>query len=53
MSFWDKNLEVIKEKDNDMFNKIQEHENIEKNSRQFIIEQARDGSDILGISDIR
>lgn len=51
MSFWDKNLEVIKEKDNDMFNKIQEHEDIEKNSRQFIIEQARDGSDILGISE--
>lgn len=49
MSFWDKNLEVIKEKDNDMFRKIQEHENIEKNSPQFIIEQARDGSDILGI----
>lgn len=51
MSFWDKNLEVIKEKDCDMFNKIQEHENIEKNGGQFIIEQARDGSDILGISE--
>lgn len=50
MSFWDKNLEAIKEKDCDMFNKIQEHGSIEKNGQQFIIEQARDGSDILGIT---
>lgn len=49
MSFWDKNIEVIKEKDNDMFRKIQERENIEQDGSQFIMEQARDGSDILGI----
>lgn len=50
MSFWSKNLEALRQHDNDLYKKIQNCDiGINKDNQQFVIEQARDGSDILGV----
>lgn len=50
MSFWDKNLKAIEKRDHDLFEKIENYSREEdKGTLQFVIEQARDNSDILGI----
>ena len=50
MSFWQKNMDALCVRDNDFYHKImEEYEKREKESERFVVEQARDGSDILGI----
>lgn len=50
MSFWEKNLQAFKEKDFNLYQRIEK--NISETKREysgFVIEQAKDGSDILGV----
>lgn len=50
MSFWKKNLEAIKEYDNDLYVKLEERDSqIDRNHPDYVMEQARDGSAILGV----
>lgn len=50
MSFWDKNMEALKQRDKDLYLKLQPHiEQRRETEYEFVTEQARDGSDILGI----
>lgn len=47
MPFWDKNIQAIKKRDHDLFNKLEKYEL--QAEHEYIVEQARDGSDILGV----
>lgn len=50
MSFWKKNIEALKKRDEDMFVSIQEYRTqMSGDEIDIFVEQARDGSDILGI----
>lgn len=50
MSFWEKNLEAIKEHDNDLYIKLEQRlAQIDRNHPDYVVEQARDGSNILGV----
>ena len=50
MSFWEKNLEAIKQHDNDLYGKlVKRTETLDRNHPDYVVEQARDGSAILGV----
>lgn len=50
MMFWEKNLEAIKDRDRDLFEKIKSYCKQKKEAPYTcVIEQARDGSDVLGV----
>lgn len=50
MSFWQKNMDALCIRDEDFYHKImKECEKREKKPERFVVEQARDGSNILGI----
>lgn len=50
MSYWEQNMEVLQKRDVDFYHKVKEClEQEEYCYDDFIMEQARDGSDILGI----
>lgn len=50
MSFWDMNIEALRQRDADMYVNLQKHvEEREATEHQFVLEQARDGSNILGV----
>lgn len=50
MSFWDKNMEALQRRDNDMYINLQKHyEDRKKSEYEFFVERARDDSDILGV----
>lgn len=50
MSFWDKNIEALKQRDRDMYVNLQKHVGeANETEYEFVVEQARDGSDILGV----
>lgn len=50
MSVWEKNLEAVRKKDEELAEKVQKfYESADKGTRNYVLEQARDGSDILGI----
>lgn len=50
MSLWDENFKALKEKDADLFTKLKTYAlQGEKVNQEYIVEKAKNGSDILGI----
>lgn len=50
MSVWEKNIKAVEKKDKELAEKVQKfYESADKESWNYIIEQARDHSEILGV----